>query len=294
MKSVFRLLSVVIVCVFSLCSCGSDNNQDTITDQSFPNFFATVDDLSMGGTAVYTNVGYRVQLNYTAMTADIQISGLKLPDGTAFPTMTLSQIPWSIDQDGWKVIKGTSIAPAISGFAKVPLFTSFEFRIYDRVLDADGQSVYSPGVCVRYTIDGRFRVLSTCSPQLLLGETKSESASGKVFETDDVEYVVEYNTDTRLLNITMNNARFEHGMPMALNIELRNIDVNISGTSLKFDVPAITPSIGGTPFEAFPITNLRGSFNPASGLEFTFHCNPRTTDEAYDVEVECSYSGNRK
>lgn len=291
MKKVLRLLCAACICVCALSSCDNENDNPTITQQVFPNFFASVTNMAEGVGAVYSNISYGVILNYTDMTADVQINGLRLPDGTSYPAMTLSQIPWTIDKSGWKVIKGSNLTPSVSGIS--PVFNNFEFRIYERILDSEVPNVYSPGVFASFSIDSKYRVISTMSTQTLYGETESTSASGKEFDTHAIEYVVSFNTETRMLNITMNNARFEQDMPMNLNIELRNIPVTFTNSGMNFDVDAIIPSIGGTPFAAFPISNLRGYYNPGEGLEFSFRCDPRTTTESYNVEVDCDFSMSR-
>lgn len=290
MKSILRLFSAALVCLLAFTSCSSDNDSDTVTQQSFPDFFASVEDLSSGAQAVYSNMGFSVELNYTKMTAVIKISGLRLPDGTSYPTMTLQDIPWSIDNSGWKVIKGTNLVPS-DAISPALSFNSFEFKICERILDNDGQAFYSPGVCVRFTIDSKYRILSSYTPQQLYGTATSVSAAdNSSFSSTATEYIVKYNTDTRLLTIVMNNARFASTMPMALNIELRNIPVSVRGTAFEFNVDAITPYIGETPFEAFPITALNGSFDPGKGLDFTFHCAPRTTQDEYNTTVTADYS----
>ena len=279
MKLYIKLLSLVAVMALSMTSCDKDNKDNpVITEQTFPSFYASVNDLSNGVSALYSNVSYLVYLNYSTMRAEVHISGLKLPDGTIYPTLKLTDIAWRIDSDQWKVISGKSLIPTVTGYDNLPMFSSFEMRIFERVLDNQGSAYYSPGVSVTYTLDSRYRVASANPQQLLYGSTESTSASGKKFETNVTEYITAFNVDTRTLKISMNNAKFEEGMPMSLNIDLSNIPVT-----------SITPSIGGTPFEAFPITDLKGYIDPATGLHFTFHCDPRTTVESYDVEVDCEF-----
>ena len=290
MKLYIKLLSLVAVMALSMTSCDKDNKDNpVITEQTFPSFYASVNDLSNGVSALYSNVSYLVYLNYSTMRAEVNISGLKLPDGTIYPTLKLTDIAWRIDSDQWKVISGKSLIPTVTGYDNLPMFSSFEMKIFERVLDNQGSAYYSPGVSVTYTLDSRYRVASANPQQLLYGSTESTSASGKKFETNVTEYITSFNVDTRTLKISMNNAKFEEGMPMSLNIDLSNIPVTFMGSQLHFDVDAITPSIGGTPFEAFPITDLKGYIDPATGLHFTFHCNPRTTVESYDVEVDCEF-----
>lgn len=284
---------MLAVAFVGLSSCSDDNNgdDDLVYKHVFSGFFVNMEDLSASGTAVYTNVGYQALVNYTRSTAEIDITGLRLPDGTQYPTMTLSGLKLSIDSKGRKVITGSQVVPQMSGYAAVPVISSIEFVIYDRIINDEGQQMYSPGVCARYTIDSRYRVISSYSPQTLFGESESESTDGSVYKNKDAVYVVTYNTDTRLLNIRINNARFAQSMPMALNIDLPSIPVVFRGTSAEFDVDAITPYMNGVPFDSFPITRLKGSIDFASGLEFSFHCVPSVMHgEEYDVEVECSYS----
>lgn len=289
MKSITRLLSAAIVAIVALAGCTSTNDSPTVSEQLLPGFFANVEDMSSGATAVYSNVSYMVQVNYTDMTANVQISGLKLPDGTSYPTITLSAMPWKV-QDGWKVITGSNVTGAISGMATLPVFNSFEMRIYERVLETSGVGVYSPGVSARFMLGSVYKVFSTYSPQYLFGDTKSTSEEGDVFETKATEYVLTYNTDTRLLSIMMMGARFSENMPKSFDIELRNLPTEVRNGKMYFKVDAITPYIGGTPYDTFPITNLTGSFDPGDDFEFTFTCDPRTMPGKFNVEVDCEFA----
>ena len=290
MKKILRLLSLAVVTVLALTACSNHSDNDTVTEQLLPGFFANVQDITSGATAVYDNVSYRVQLNYTKMTADVQISGLKLPDGTTFPTMTIPGLPWTMDNNSWKVIKGTNVTPSISGFSNAPVFNSFELRIFERILAIGGENVYAPGVCARYTVNTIYSVLSTYTPQVLYGKTESKaSLAGSVFETKGVEYELKYNDATRNLTILMKGAKFAENMPSSFDIELRNVPVTVERGMLNFEVANITPYIENMPFDAFPITNLKGSFNPAAGLDFGFTCTPRNSPEAYNVTVACTY-----
>lgn len=288
MKTLTRVLSLAVIALMCLTSCDNNKNNDTVTEQSLPGFFAIVEDITSNATAVYSNVGYMVRLNYTNLTADVQISGLKLPDGTSYPTMSLTGLSWSSGNQGWKVIKGTNVQP--SGVTNAPVFNSFQLSIYERIVEVSGGQSYEPGVCANFTVNSIYRVLSSYVPQALYGKTTSKAESGSLFESYATEYVVNFNTDTRLLNIQMNGARFDQNMPASFNIELRNIPVTVRGGALTFDVAAITPYINDTPFEAFPITELKGDFNPANGLDFTFICTPRTASGSYTVTVDTDYS----
>lgn len=292
MKSITRLLSLVALLSVIACGCSSNENNDTITEQSFPNFFANVREFTSGATAVYSNIAYKVTLNYTAQTSDIQISGLKLPDGTTYPTMTLRNLRWGINSDGWKVISGTNVSPAISGFGNPPVFTRFEFRIYERFLEAEGNiSAYSPGACATFTINGLYNVLSSYTPQVLYGETTCEdTATDQKFTSEAVEYVVTYNVDTRMISLLMNGIKFKSSSSDKFDLELRNIPVEVSNDGMSFKVDAAVPYLSGTPFESVAFSDIKGVFNPGKGLDMTFSASPRNSSTSYDFTVECDYS----
>lgn len=292
MKKYIAILSLALIAAMGAVSCSDNNDPDTITRTDLPDYFANVQNVSTGVDACYSHVGYSVLLNYSKLTADVIITGLRLPDGTQYPTMTLTGMPWNIDATGRKVIEASNITPSIPGFANIPLIGNFRMSIFDRILTADnGQPAYSPGVCVKMLIDSRYSVVSSYSPQQLFGTTSSKSElSGNTFTTRGTWYNVSFNTDTRRLTIVMNNARFAQEMTRGFNIELRDIPVTFRGTSMEFRVDAITPYIGDTPFEQFPITNLEGEFDMSKGLDMEFDCTPRTMPGKFEVDVETSFS----
>lgn len=287
-KHFLKLLCAALVAIAS-ASCSNNDNNDTITEQTFTDFFEVSTDLSSSTVGYYQSLGYNLRLNYTTLTAEITISGLQLNDGTRYPTMTLSDIPWTVDRNGWKIAKTTMVTPSISGYANVPVFNYFEMSLMDRVVD-DGQGgIYAPGVCFRMNIDNKYSITSSYTPQTLYGTTVSTDEDGESFTTGSTQYVLSFNTATRTANIILNNARFAAAMPMGLNMEFNNIPAYVNGSTLVFETEALTPMMNNTPFEAFPITNLKGHFNFAGDLEFEFVCTPRTSPKPYTVKVKCTY-----
>ncbi len=95
--------------------------------------------------------------------------------------------------------------------------------------------------------------------------------------------------DTRRLEISMKQAKFVGNMPMRLDIVLKNIPFTISGTTARWNVDAITPEIGGTPYPAFPITDLAGEYDFGDGLQMKFYCEPAPGGHSlgyFQVKVE--------
>ncbi|MCM1066075.1 MAG: hypothetical protein NC418_00695 [Muribaculaceae bacterium] len=275
------------LCIFLVSSCSSDRDDRNYSEITFPGCFAFVTDVPNGADAVYTSVSYQVKQYYGDNSAEVLISGLKLPDGTSFPTMSLKGLTWTVDKDGWFVIKSKGeMKPTLSNYGTVPTFDTFELRYLNRYL----QGAPSPGVCVRYMLNKVYSVTSAYARHNVYGLTESTNvATGTTFSTQATSYVLAFNMETRRLEITMNNSRFLEAMPTGFNIVLKNIPFTIVGSKAIWDVDAITPEIGGTPYPAYPISNLNGTFDFGDGLDMEFDCEPRGMG-TFHVEVECDYA----
>lgn len=284
MTKKFRMILAGVVAILGLTAC-NDNEAETITEQTITDCFAYVTDITTNSEAAYSGVNYKIRLNYTQGKAEITINNLRTPDGKSYPSLVLSEVPFTISENGWKVIKGSDITPKASGFSGVPLFNSFEMRLLDRIVN----NGYKPGFSVRFTLNMTHSVLSSDTQQVQFGTTITTSESGEETTTIATSYLLEFNPDTKQVTITMANSQFVPSMP-PMNIVLPNISFTVSGTSAIFSASDVTPKIGDTPYPAFPITNLRGTYDFNEGLRMSFDCDPQTVNESFSVTTECSYN----
>lgn len=282
MNKYLAFVGTLIASVMLLSSC-STSDADTITEQSFPSCFAYVCDITSNVDATYTQVGYTLRLNYTKLTAEVSINNLRTTDGATYPTITIQDIPWTIDPDGYIKVSGTNL-PARTSTGNTLVFSSFNLRLMERLVD----NSYSPGFVFYYTINMQHSVVSSNSQQIILGKTTSTDENGSSFQSDKTIYQFDFNVDTRRLKLTMLNANFMTGMP-AMNIDLENIPFRFDGQSARFEVEAITPKIGGTPYESFPITNLSGQFDFGSKFSMKFTCDPAKAPGKYNVTADCNF-----
>lgn len=271
-------------------SCNNSEPKETVTTQAFSDFYGMVQNVSDGSVMAYKQVSYQVDINYTNLTADISLTGLKLPNGDVFPTLQFRNIPWTMEGNVRRIF-AERVTPSAVGMNDLPAFSHFEFRIIDRILENGNQGLYSPGVSCSMVISDIYSFTSTYFPQVIWGETKSISAlNATEFSTDKTYYEISYSRESKTMNLMMYNARFDENMDRGLNIELRNIPVKIRPGKMTFDVSEITPFIGDTPFTQFPITDLKGTFYFTGGLTMEFICTPRTAPGAYTVQVETSFT----
>lgn len=261
----FFTLAIVVL----LSSCSNNDDVDTITEQTIPGCFAYVTDIANGPSAYYTGLGYKIRLNYSAPSAEVTVSGLKLTDGTSLPTFTLSNLDFTIDKDGWVVVSGENLYTApIYSSALSTIISRFKMRLYQRMLDQS----YVPAISVNMTVDQQYSVVSTLPGQTCFGTTAS-TATGVDFKTTSTVYQMAFNTDTRCADLSIYGAQFMDRMP-AMDIVIRNIPFRIENGKAVLEIASVTPESGGTPYPAFPITNLKGTMDFGGSFALDFNCTP--------------------
>lgn len=209
-RTAFATLLIAVAATLSsaLSSCNSKSDDvDTITEQSFLSCFGYVSDMSTATSRAYSDLSYKVQFNYTRMTANVYVSNLRLTDGSAYPTLCFADVPFTIEKSGWKVATAASIMPTASAFGPLPVCSSFTLRVLDRVDDSNN---YVPGFFIRFIIDGKYAVASSYPDQLLVGTTKSTAEGVQPFETKESAYSVSLNFQTQPMTarILIKNAQF--------------------------------------------------------------------------------------
>lgn len=289
----FLGLFLAAVMLLSLGSCDTSSNNDTITEQQFPSCFAYVHDLSTGVNAIYNSVGYTLRLNYSKATADVTITGLRVPDQSnsySYPQLKLTDLPWSIEK-GVTVVSARNVQ-ASSASAQPVMLSSFTLKVKDRIITSGSSYIYKPGFSVNYTIDGRYSVFSgNTDTAVMYGITTSTCETPFVhFATDATAYELSFNLDTRTVQILIKGARFMDKMP-ALDIVLQNIPITFYGTKVTWEAERIIPLIGGVTFETYPITNLKGEYDFSTEMKMEFDCNPATVPGAptFHVTSDCTF-----
>jgi len=286
MKKFFQIFFVCLGLSLFISSCTSSSEDDTVYKQTIPGCFIYVEDLTSAASAYYTNVSYDIKLNYTKATAEVLVTNLKLTDGTVYPSLRLSDMPFRIANDGWIEVIADKVKPDKGSFGGEVEFSSFKMRIYQRIVNQS----YLPAVYFRYTVNQHFSVVSSTPHQLAWGTTTSTDQDGKSFSTTDTYYEILLNTDTRCATIYMNKANFISTMP-ALDIMLRDVPFVIAGGRVVIEAANIIPYIGGTPYMQFPITNLSGAVDLEHGFSMSFDCTPATVaGSVFHVKADTSFT----
>lgn len=278
------LTMVVLLLTTTACPGGSSNN-DYKMEQNLSNTMVVVTDLTTGAQNQYTDVGYHIVYNYTKATADIAISGLKLPGGVDYPVIQLKDLKFSMDTNGYRIVEGTNVIGQVQGVAAQPEFNSFRYVILDRVI----KNAYLPAISFQYTVNGKYSVVCTSTAQVLMGSTMSSAPGQTPYASAAPIYVIEFDTKTQQAAVTVNGAQFAPNMP-AQNMTFKGIPYTISATGhvkLTASQPII-PEIGGTPFPAFPILNFNATGTFDSKFEVSFQC--RAMGQLYEITANLPYT----
>lgn len=184
-------------------SCSSDADENRITSQTLSGYFNIITNTSTGQTETFTGVSYGVEYNYDTATANISISGLKLPGEVSYPAMTTGALGWSADNDGWKNVSATSVLLSATNFANVPKINNFVFNLRDRWIEDDA---YTCSTEIRYTVDDTYKVLSLPRQRVESGITtvKYLNSPAPDYSTDDCVYVIELDLKSGLADLTVN------------------------------------------------------------------------------------------
>lgn len=279
MKTLKILPILATVAISALLpSCNTDEEKDYVTTQSVPscvNIFAN----GTSTPSIVKGVSYRLDLNYTKSTADLYVYGLKMPDGSQYPELLFEGVPWSVS-GSWKTIRLMGAVPTSpSAMANLPLFTSLNFSLVDRVVEQS----YFPCFKIEYEFNGR-SVVSTTTAMLCDGSTTLEVTEGtdaNTSTTNEPYYLMQYDTDKGTISVRAYNVR-----PIPLSdaciFEVRDVPCTISDSGVfTFE--------SSQPVSAYTASSLTSSLVLNNNLKVTKisgNCTA-SNDFKLDIEYEC-------
>ena len=300
----FAFILAVAACL-GFTSCLSDkNNEETITTNC-PGYINAIYDPATGKTVYSDGVAYELKVNYTKSTADIQITGLKTPDGYSYPPLLLSNLKFVTNSRGWMEFNEVDLMPS-SGTGS-PVFTRFHIEMLNRTVG----NYYVPCLDISYTINNTYTVHSVASGYIEVGTTNVTAtlADGKTFtytpdDNNAPSYTINLDGKTQKATVFITGAKFAEQMP-AMNMKFKDIPFSIDASGyIRFSSPGFTPyrimaDNQEVPDENHPITNFAALIMPASGTTITFVCTITTpasedgtkpeSSVAYDVNFASKY-----
>lgn len=262
-------LLVAFTAVFAMTSCMDDNKEDTKVLVQLKNYFNVYTHVNGSTQEMSSNVSYDVVYNYTKATANIAMTGIKMPGSTNIPSVTFTGLPLK-ENGAWRTV--TAATPVPSDFNLSVAFSNLTFNVADRQV----LGYYVPATVINYTM-GEWQVNSFPSLYLATAKPKVTDPEGKTYEPDGdaAEYSFSYDPEKRTCVVSIQNISFSPSMP-AQSIRFKDIPFNAAGNTLSasrseaFNPYVLTGNDSETPFKAGEVSNFRATYTSSNGAEMAF------------------------
>lgn len=262
-----------IACIAGLCLCSCGGNSDENPDKEIyeavsASSFSYVSDNATGVGLVFEGPTYRIKYDEDALTAEIKMENIKFSDKMSATSYVFSNVPFSVDsRTGTKIIDVARLTPDSDN---TPVFTDVEILAQPlKKID----EVEMDGVTVSYGVNGSVSVTNVPYRAVFEGATETvNSASGSAYVSTETNYVVDIDPRTMTGVLKVNNAAFAAEMPKLGTMEFAGLAVTIVDGGYILTSDELVPSIAGTPYPRYTVTNLRMKVDLNSGSELEFTC----------------------
>ncbi len=262
-----------IACIAGLCLCSCGGNSDDNPDKEIyeavsASSFSYVSDNATGVGLVFEGPTYRIKYDEDALTAEIKMENIKFSDKMSATSYVFSNVPFSVDpRTGTKILDVARLTPDSDN---TPVFTDVEILAQPlKKID----EVEMDGVTVSYEVNGSVSVTNVPYRAVFEGATETvNSASGSAYVSTETNYVVDIDPRTMIGVLKVNNAAFAAEMPKLGTMEFAGLAVTIVDGGYILTSDELVPSIAGTPYPRYTVTNLRMKVDLNSGSELEFTC----------------------
>lgn len=282
-KSLF-LCAALLACGVSVTSCGGeDDPQANLVDAITPSSFSYVVD-SDGIGRVFSGPTYRVTFDDDHKTAVVRMENVRWSDNMSASNYSYSDVAWKFNPDNKaRVIDAARALPDAAG---APEITDMEITMYEPV-EMDG-GLQMNGLSVSYTAAGEYEVTNIPYRTIFIGASETvNEADNTSFVTTEMNYVIDINPDKMTAVMKVENASFAESMPV-MDMEFAGLKVTPEKGGFSLSAEQLVPTIGGTPYPRFNVTNLEMKVDLQGQSELVFNCMENYKVTAY---FEAVYSG---
>lgn len=270
-------------------SCGSNDhneeNTDNLVEFVSASSFSYVTEMSTGLGNQYEGPTYRITFNDDKRTAKVEMQNVRYAFGETAASYVFSNVPFTVDRsNNARVIDVNRITP---DKASAPVFTDLEIvALPEKDIDMNGDAtkpVAMDGVAVSYEVDGKYEVTNIPYRTVFEGTTTTTNNTDQSkFVSTKTTYVVDIDMTNMTGVLKINNPSFAANMPTLGTMEFAGLDVNIVDGGYELTCAQLIPSIGGTPYPRFTITNLSMKVELDGDAELKFNCM-----QVFSVVAEC-------
>lgn len=284
-RNLFTVAAAMLLTSTLMTSCLSNDDDHMKVSTSYSSFFNAITDQQTGETVIYPGVSYTLETEMQEPKATLKIEGLKLPDGSSYPSLLFVDVPWKSNSRGWTELSLNNATPeGVGGFMMVPTFSSLTFQTVGRYFS----NIYVPCVNIKYDVDG-YTVYSFPEQILEVGETEVvDLETGSTYKpgdnnVDPAVYVFTLSPTTKTATLIISGAKFHKDMP-AMNMRFSDIPFDVDGAgNIVMTKESLVPSLltgssistsTATPMPTFPISNFTATYDPDRGLWVSYVCSP--------------------
>lgn len=270
-------------------SCGSNDhneeNTDNLVEFVSASSFSYVTEMSTGLGNQYEGPTYRITFNDDKRTAKVEMQNVRYALGQTAASYVFSSVPFTVDRsNNARVIDVNRITP---DKASSPVFTDLEIvALPEKDIDMNGDAtkpVAMDGVAVSYEVDGKYEVTNIPYRTVFEGTTTTTNNTDQSkFVSTKTTYVVDIDMTNMTGVLKINSPSFAANMPTLGTMEFAGLDVNIVDGGYELTCAQLIPSIGGTPYPRFAITNLSMKVELDGDSELKFNCM-----QVFSVVAEC-------
>lgn len=259
------------------CMDDEDNKTTNTVTRSYTECFNTVYDSATGEITYNTNPSYTINITTVSdgtATVAVSMSGVRFGDLAG--TFDLPAVDFKMSTTGFSTASATDLRP-VSNVQPVPVtFDTFSFGLLDRYIrnEATAQTEIVPAYTISFMVNGRYTVTVYPTRSLYFAKTTSTAdADGSEFTSTNPRYTVTLNPATLKGSISIAGAQFLANMP-AMNMDFTDIPFTAGINTLELAAESLVPSIAGTPYPSFPISNLELDLKAADSTgELEFDCD---------------------
>ncbi len=121
------------------------------------------------------------------------------------------------------------------------------------------------------TIDGNK------DPYEFLGSFSVKQDGSTTYSEDDTKFRLEFDKDNNTLKLRMYQIKFDHNMPVRLNINAKNLQFSESNGTGSSTITSVVPTVGGVPMGKYTLHNLNINWDTDS-LHVNFLCKGYIVD----------------
>lgn len=265
MKYPIILSAITLATAMSACG-GGDTPVHDITEAISASSFTYVTDQA-GVGRVFSGPTYRVSFDNDEKTATVKMENVVWADGTQAASYVFTGVDWKFNPDNKaRVIDCNRLQP---DGAQTPVITDLDITMYEPK-EINGQTV--AGLSVSYTVDGKYEVTNVPYRTMFTGSTETvNKTDNSSFETTKTTYAVDIDPQSMTGVLKITSAAFASNMP-SLNMEFPGLIVNVVDGGYRLHSDNLIPTIAGTPYPRFAISDFEMDVELDGDSRLEFGC----------------------